>query len=248
MKKFFFSALIMGFVCLMATFTGCQSEESDFEPTNKIEMLKAKSKELAKKYHVNVTLNDDSIAKYADQMTVESMEEDYKMFAEMKKALQNGDGQTKTIAQNKPLSRKAFLKRRKSETETVPKPEEKPGPDDPTSGVFDGTGRSVSECCGFNIYWTICVNWEYSQGSFSTDVTLSMSCISDSDCCKEHSCAGECTSTASHSDKNVPGIRLDGKCSFSSGCIIDMSVCQYHFKVAIDYAYKNGHGSVSATL
>ena len=97
MKKFFFSALIMGLVCLMATFTGCQSEESDFEPTNKIEMLKAKSKELAKKYHVNVTLNDDSIAKYADQMTVESMEEDYKMFAEMKKALQNGDGQVKTI-------------------------------------------------------------------------------------------------------------------------------------------------------
>ena len=52
----------MSITCLMTIFTSCESDETDFEPNNKIELLKAKSKEFAKKYDVDVTLNDDSIA------------------------------------------------------------------------------------------------------------------------------------------------------------------------------------------
>lgn len=107
----------MSITCLMTIFTSCESDETDFEPNNKIELLKAKSKEFAKKYDVDVTLNDDSIAKYADQMTVEGMEEDYKAFAEMKKSLQNISTETMPSVPTKLLSKRDFLKRRKVETE-----------------------------------------------------------------------------------------------------------------------------------
>lgn len=103
----------MSITCLMTIFTSCESDETDFDPNNKIELLKAKSKEFAKKYDVDVTLNDDSIAKYADQMTVESMEEDYKAFAEMKKILQNISTETMPSVPTKSLSKRDFLKRRK---------------------------------------------------------------------------------------------------------------------------------------
>lgn len=99
------SVFIMSITCLMTIFTSCESDETDFEPNNKIELLKAKSKEFAKKYDVDVTLNDDSIAKYADQMTVEGMEEDYKAFAEMKKVC-------KISAQKRcPLSRQSCFQK-----------------------------------------------------------------------------------------------------------------------------------------
>ena len=111
------SVFIMSITCLMTIFTSCESDETDFEPNNKIELLKAKSKEFAKKYDVDVTLNDDSIAKYADQMTVEGMEEDYKAFAEMKKSLQNISTETMPSVPTKLLSKRDFLKRRKVETE-----------------------------------------------------------------------------------------------------------------------------------
>lgn len=42
------SVFIMSITCLMTIFTSCESDETDFEPNNKIELLKAKSKEFAK--------------------------------------------------------------------------------------------------------------------------------------------------------------------------------------------------------
>ena len=230
MKKFFFSALIMGFVCLSATFIGCQSEESDFESTSKIEMLKAKSKELAKKYQVNVTLNDDSIAKYADQMTVESMEEDYRMFAEMKKALQNGEGQAKTIVQNKSLSRKAFLKRRKSETETVPKPDEKPV--DSKSGVVESGGGINLYCCNNPMRYEGSASWKYNKGSFQCILTELRIYCTNSLChslADDHLCALCEGGISSPVYLNVAGHMMSGNADFIATGTASLSVCAYNF-------------------
>ena len=240
MKKFFFSALIMGLVCLMAAFTGCQSEESDFEPTNKIEMLKAKSKELAKKYHVNVTLNDDSIAKYADQMTVESMEEDYKMFAEMKKTLQNGDGQTKTIAQNKPLSRKAFLKRRKSETET-----EKPALTY-EKGDFGYTCKSSIKCpnnlCnGGNLTINSHFYWDYSPRTKSISCHVEMSATCNDSSCMYHKCGG-CGSATELVGLTTTGHNFNGAIEFTAIGTACLRLCSYNVFIGVHVTYSDsGH-------
>ena len=48
------SVFIMSITCLMTIFTSCESDETDFEPNNKIELLKAKSKEFAKVHYIKL--------------------------------------------------------------------------------------------------------------------------------------------------------------------------------------------------
>ena len=188
-------------------------------------MLKAKSKELAQKYQVNVTLNDDSIAKYADQMTVESMEEDYKAFADMKKALQNGEGQAKSVVQNKPLSRKAFLKRRKSETETIT-----PGKYN-RSGSFDYERTINYLCCKSHVGFKASVSWQYSDGVTTCKLnSITFFCNND-DCNRPGKVqCNNCSFSVGETYMHTTGSMNEGNLVFSAFTSVSGRMCLYDFK------------------
>lgn len=228
------SVFIMSITCLMTIFTSCESDETDFEPNNKIELLKAKSKEFAKKYDVDVTLNDDSIAKYADQMTVEGMEEDYKAFAEMKKSLQNISTETMPSVPTKLLSKKDFLKRRKVETES-----DALGRYD-NSGSFETSGTITQKCCDNFIRYTANVEWELKIGTPSMKISsLQLECY-NSKCLNsnKHQCLS-CNTEIKNISLLSTACIINGKINISGSGSTSGNVCMYQFKNIYISAYYN---------
>lgn len=69
-------------LCLTTTLISCSSDEVDEAQGNKKELLLKKSKEFAKKYGVEMELNEDSLDVMAHTLTVEQMEKDYQKWAE----------------------------------------------------------------------------------------------------------------------------------------------------------------------
>lgn len=229
------SVFIMSITCLMTIFTSCESDETDFDPNNKIELLKAKSKEFAKKYDVDVTLNDDSIAKYADQMTVESMEEDYKAFAEMKKSLQNISTETMPSVPTKSLSKRDFLKRRKVETEldTLGRYDR--------SGSFEISNTVDEKCCDYNIHYHANVEWSLKSGVPSMKIsTLSFNCTNSSCNAKYgHNCSTTCSTLLENIHLHTTGSMQDGKIDMSGFATVSGQVCMYQFNHILVAAYYN---------
>lgn len=224
----------MSITCLMTIFTSCESDETDFEPNNKIELLKAKSKEFAKKYDVDVTLNDDSIAKYAEQMTVEGMEEDYKAFAEMKKSLQNISTETMPSVPTKLLSKRDFLKRRKVETELD------------TLGRYNNSGSFVTsstinqKCCDNYIGYTANVEWELKIGTPSMKISsLQLECY-NSKCLNSnrHQCLS-CNTEIKNISLQSTACIINGKINISGSGSTSGNVCMYQFKNIYISAYYN---------
>ena len=68
-------------LCLTTTLISCSSDEVDEAQGNKKELLLKKSKEFAKKYGVEMELNEDSLDVMAHTLTVEQMEKDYQEWA-----------------------------------------------------------------------------------------------------------------------------------------------------------------------
>lgn len=228
------SVFIMSITCLMTIFTSCESDETDFEPNNKIELLKAKSKEFAKKYDVDVTLNDDSIAKYADQMTVEGMEEDYKAFAEMKKSLQNISTETMPSVPTKLLSKRDFLKRRKVETEL-----DTLGRYDKT-GSFDKSGTITQKCCNNFIRYTAKVKWELKIGTPSMKISsLQLECYNSNYLnSNKHQCL-YCNTEIKDISLITTGCVINGKIKMSGSGSTSGKVCMYQFNHIDISAYYN---------
>ncbi len=79
---------IMAAVLLSALsigFTACSQDEVDEPQQTKVDLLKAKAKEFAEKYGVEMSLNEDNIAQIAETLSVEQMEKDFQNFALFKK-------------------------------------------------------------------------------------------------------------------------------------------------------------------
>jgi len=88
MKHFsFFILAAMAFlaICTMPTFSSCSEDALDGQeqPLTKADVLRAKAKEFAKKYNVDMTLNEENIDSLAEVLTVEQMERDFQKFASM---------------------------------------------------------------------------------------------------------------------------------------------------------------------
>lgn len=72
-------------VTTAVSFIACSQDEAEEDAKQaKIELLKAKAKEFAKKYGVEMSLNEDNMEALAETLTVEQMEEDFMAFAEFK--------------------------------------------------------------------------------------------------------------------------------------------------------------------
>jgi len=61
-------------------FIACSQDEAEDTPT-KAELLKAKAAEFAKKYGVQMSLNEENIEQISETLTVEQMEQDFQAFA-----------------------------------------------------------------------------------------------------------------------------------------------------------------------
>ena len=86
MKKLMLSVLaIAGMLVAMATIYACSSDEADEQNQFQAQLLMQKSKEFAKKYGVDMTLNEENIKETAKTLTVEQMEKDYQEWAELTK-------------------------------------------------------------------------------------------------------------------------------------------------------------------
>lgn len=76
-----------GLLLLLSAFilSSCSQDEPEVIQGTKAEILMAKAKEFAQKYGVEVNLNTENIDSIAEVLTVEQMEEDFKMFATLLK-------------------------------------------------------------------------------------------------------------------------------------------------------------------
>lgn len=80
---------VMALICASAfvLFGSCSGEENEENETavSKADLLRLKAKEFAKKYNVRMSLNEDNIEYLAETLSVEEMENDFRMFAEERK-------------------------------------------------------------------------------------------------------------------------------------------------------------------
>ena len=114
MKRFLISILaIAGMLVAMAAIHACSSDEADEQNLTQAQLLMQKSKEFAKKYGVDMTLNEENIEETAKTLTVEQMEKDYQEWAElMKKPIE-----MKVTGGEEKTRNKIKLRRRISEIE-----------------------------------------------------------------------------------------------------------------------------------
>ena len=85
MKKFMLSLLILaGAFTAVLSFHACSADEEADEPQHspQAQLLLQKSSEFAKKYNVNMTLNEDNIEETVKTLSVEEMEKDYREMSE----------------------------------------------------------------------------------------------------------------------------------------------------------------------
>ena len=241
-KKLLFIVLFS--LCLAATLFSCQGDETELASQSKVDLLMAKSKEFAKKYGVDVSLNKEYVEAHADEMTIENMEAGYRDFAEMKNNVQHIDT---VLICKKTLSRKTFIKRRKVETETMT-------PDMlDNEGAIESEGTASSICCGNRITYRIMVLWKSDRGTIRVKLdNVTMRCNAW-ECNKDmrHVCP-ECEGKYSDdfwSDVQSGTVTKEGV-SFSTSCLIkSISVCAYSFKnVSVDVSCNGSHGYVKLGL
>lgn len=202
------------------------------QPTSKIEFLKAKSKEFAKKYGVNITLNDDSIAKYAEQMTVESMEDDYKYLSEAMKALKHKEYVVKGNTLKKGFSKKYFV-RRKTESETTSNPFK--DRDETFRQVVDTEIRCGGNKCGRDAHLTFVgeYNWKYSAASRTITCRASIGTICKHQNCPTFKCSGCAPANTESFSLSVSGINLEGDISFAAIGSFYCKVCAYSCLIGV---------------
>ena len=85
MKKFMLSLLILaGVFTAVLAFHACSADDEAEGPQHspQAQLLLQKSREFAKKYNVNMALNEDNIEETAKTLSVEQMEKDYREMSE----------------------------------------------------------------------------------------------------------------------------------------------------------------------
>lgn len=85
MKKSFLSFLLFGgAIATFVAFHACSSDETSApQPMTKAKLLLKKSKEFARKYNVDLEVDEIQLKKVADTLSVEKMERDYQALAKL---------------------------------------------------------------------------------------------------------------------------------------------------------------------
>ena len=85
MKKSFLSLLLLtGAMATFVAFHACSSDDTnDPQSMSKTQLLLKKSKEFAKKYNVDLEVDEAQLEKVADTLSIEQMERDYQAWAKL---------------------------------------------------------------------------------------------------------------------------------------------------------------------
>lgn len=220
---------VMALICASAfvLFGSCSGEENEENETavSKADLLRLKAKEFAKKYNVRMSLNEDNIEYLTETLSVEEMENDFRMFAEEQKHPQvyTSDDTEKTRRTEKRLT----IKRTKTLEEEREKIEE--GSYTEKSVALRKTFRYHPEK-NCNYTCDITVNWKYSLKGVDY-AKLSFSNVSPSD----GSCSGEI----------VPSFSTNGGFNFTASGDIRLSTPMYNYDFTCDVNYHtNGPKSI----
>lgn len=213
---------VMALICASAfvLFGSCSGDENEENETavSKADLLRLKAKEFAKKYNVRMSLNEDNIEYLAETLSVEEMENDFRMFAEDQKHPQvyTSDDTEETRKTEKRLT----IKRTKTLEEEREKVEE---------GSY--TERNVSlrktypndqkRNCDYTC--DITVHWKYLLKGVSS-ATLSFSNINPS----SGSCKGDI----------VPSFSNSGGFNFTASGNIHLSTPKYNYDFSCDVSYR----------
>lgn len=228
MKKFFVWP-IMALICSSAftLFSSCSNEENEESGTaaGKADILRMKAKEFARKYNVRMSLNEDNIGYLAETLSVEEMENDFRMFAEEQKhpKIYASDDTGKTEKAEKRLT----IRRTKSleeERETVEE-----GSYTESDVVLKKTYPSdPKKNCDYKC--DITVTWRYLLKGVSY-AKLSFSNITPS--------SGSCSGTI------TPLFSTNGGFNFTASGNIRLNTPKYTYDFTCDVNYrKNGSKSI----
>lgn len=161
---------IMAAVLLSALsigFTACSQDEVDEPQQTKVDLLKAKAKEFAEKYGVEMSLNEDNIAQIAETLSVEQMEKDFQNFALFKKNLvvKAKDAPVRAKTRGLKIRTSVPLEEEKKEDKKDPAEEER-------EKIITGNGEAFVSCTydyvddkskrrTVSISGTATVSWQY---------------------------------------------------------------------------------------
>lgn len=232
-SKFLFYVTLCVSVALVVL--SCQGDDEEncggnSLQNNKIELLRSKSKEFAQKYHVNVVLNEDSLMKYANVMSVGAMEEDYKAFAELRKQMHvERKFQKNTL--------KKGIVRRKNLNE----------PGGMSSGSF--TNKSANSIGSIphmkKVDWMADGEWSFDGASFYANADIVISYIVECECNSDRGCGCSATLKYCKCNKqnsktehvvfhNIVGERLNDEINASGEEFFKMNIGKYELNVCVD--------------
>ena len=209
MKKFMLSLLILaGAFTAVLAFDACSADDEaeELQHSPQAQLLLQKSREFAKKYGVNMTLNEDNIEETAKTLSVEEMEKDFREWAKLTKTplvVKNSD--------NGKLTKNNIKLRRKTvEMELSGRRGEFKG-----SGSFGEMGRYYNA--------EVTVNWLY-HSSFKHPVVADVEVLSGDDC------IGNRTTVALSSEFDT----ASGKISFSASGVFSFKDMKYTKSVSLN--------------
>ncbi len=213
---------VMALICASAfvLFGSCSGEENEENEAmaSKADLLRLKAKEFAKKYNVRMSLNEENIEYLAETLSVEEMENDFRMFAEEQKhpKVYTFDDTEKT----KKVEKRLTIKRTKNLEEEREKVEE--GSYTENSVVLRKTyPNDPKRNCDYTC--DITVSWKYLLKGVSY-AKLSFSNISPS----SGSCTGEIT----------PSFSNNGGFNFTASGNIRLSTPKYNYDFSCDVNYR----------
>lgn len=220
---------VMALICASAfvLFGSCSGEENEENGAmaSKADLLRLKAKEFAKKYNVRMSLNEENIEYLAETLSVEEMENDFRMFAEEQKhpKVYTFDDTEKT----KKVEKRLTIKRTKSLEEEREKVEE---------GSFKKldieliriNNNKPSRSCSYKC--DITVSWRYLLKGVSY-AKMEISNLRPGSA----SCSGEIT----------PSFSTNGGFNFTASGKIHLKTMRYNYEfVCSVYYHKNGNKSI----
>jgi len=168
MKRILFLSFLMVAALTIGTvvFSSCSQDEAEDTNQTKVEHLKAKAAEFAKKYDVQMSLNEENIEQIAETLTVEQMEQDFQVFANLK------DATPVSLKKAPAKTRGLKIKRTKDteEEETFDRDKE-----------YTGGASTRQTVMGQNIEASLHCRWYYKQTG-SSGVTISGALYEDGVC------------------------------------------------------------------
>lgn len=234
MKKSSLVIVVSVLALCACLFHACSSDELDEpQPTDKAQLLLAKSREFAKKYGVDVKLNEANLEEIAQTKTVEELETDFQMFAALKGEMFTAvdsvarvrrgmklRASTKLVEENKQQGKSGFHETSVSLEKNIMVKVNKYLP--------NGRMETVQEMRTIKMSGTVRLTWKKpAEGSFSASASADLTEGYKGSC----NLVGSCSSSS------------EGYISFSVGSNMELNNGYYSVGSHVDASYNERDGA-----